>query len=35
MDALGPCGDGTLDEVLEADARARDCARGIVLPGSK
>ena len=35
MDALGPCGDGTLDEVLEADARARDYARGIVLPGSK
>ena len=28
-------GDGTLDEVLEADARARDYARGIVLPGSK
>ena len=35
MDALGRCGDGTLDEVLEADARARDYARGIVLPGSK
>ncbi len=35
MDALGRCGDGTLDEVLEADARARDYARRIVLPGSK
>ncbi len=35
MDALGRCGDGTLDAVLEADARAREYARGIVLPGSK
>ena len=35
MDALEGCGDGTLDEVLEADARARDYARGIVLPAPK
>ncbi|MBQ7731263.1 MAG: 1-deoxy-D-xylulose-5-phosphate reductoisomerase [Lentisphaeria bacterium] len=35
MDALGRCGDETLDAVLEADARAREYARGIVLPGSK
>ena len=32
MSALGRCGDETLDAVLEADARARDYARGIVLP---
>ena len=35
MDALGRCGDETLDAVLEADARAREYARGIVLPSSK
>ena len=32
MDALGRCGDETLDAVLEADARARDYARKLVLP---
>jgi hypothetical protein len=35
MNALGRCGDETLDAVLEADARARAYARNIVLPGSK
>ena len=35
MTALDGCGDETLDEVLEADARARDYARGIVLPAPK
>lgn len=35
MDVLGPCGDETLDAVLEADARARDYARKLVLPASK
>ena len=32
MTALGQCGDETLEAVLEADARARDYARRIVLP---
>ena len=32
MTALGRCGDETLDAVLEADARARDYARKLVLP---
>ena len=32
MNALGRCGDETLDAVLEADARARDYARKLVLP---
>ena len=32
MTALGQCGDETLDAVLEADARARDYARKLVLP---
>ena len=32
MDALGRCGDGTLEEVLEADTMAREYARGLVLP---
>ena len=31
MAALGRCGDETLDAVLEADARAREYARGLVL----
>lgn len=35
MNALGRCGDETLDAVLEADARARAYARNIVLPASK
>ncbi len=35
MDALGRCGDETLDAVLDADARARDYARSLVLPSSK
>ena len=35
MAALGRCGDETLDAVLEADARAREFARGIVLPAPK
>ena len=32
MDALGRCGDGTLEEILEADTLAREYARGLVLP---
>ena len=32
MNALGRCSDETLDAILEADARARDYARNIVLP---
>ncbi len=35
MDTMGPCGDETLDAVLEADARARDYARSLVLPAAK
>ena len=35
MDALGRCGDETLYAVLEADARAREFARSLVLPASK
>ena len=35
MDALGRCGDETMDAILEADARARDYARKLVLPASK
>ncbi len=35
MAALGRCGDETLDAVLEADARARDYARKLVLPAAK
>ena len=32
MAALGRCGDGTIEEVLEADTLAREYARGLVLP---
>ncbi len=35
MDALERCGDETLDAVLEADARARDYARNLVLSALK
>ena len=35
MDALRRCGDETLDAVLEADARARDYARKLVLSAAK
>jgi len=35
MAALGQCGDETLDAVLEADARAREYARGLVLSAPK
>ena len=35
MAALGRCGDETLDAVLEADVRARDYARNLVLSASK
>ena len=35
MDALGRCCDETLEAVLEADARAREYARKLVLPATK